>query len=214
MKATIKNILISDDHPIVRQGVEMMLSDRLEHASFYYARTLAETCEILKRESIDLLFLDIHFPDGNSIGVINQLPSTYPELRIVVLSGMDANVYAPIVLKAGACGYINKLCNIEVLGNAIDQILSGVPYFSEDLMRQLEHNEISNPLDSLSERELDVLRVLSEGGGNLEVCNALFLQKSTVSTYMKRIKEKLNVCKTSQALGIYNKFKYTLSKKR
>jgi len=213
MKATIKNILISDDHPIVRQGVEMMLSERTEDAKFYYARTLAETFEILNRESIDLLFLDLYFPDGNSIEIIDQFQSRYPELKVVVLSGMDADIFAPPVLRAGAYGYINKLSSPDVLEGAIDQILEGEPFFSKELLRQFEQNKIINPLDSLSERELEVLRLLSEGGGNLEMCNALSLQKSTVSTYLKRIKEKLNVEHAAQMIKLFETYRHTISVK-
>jgi len=209
---TLNNILLADDHPIVRQGVEMLLSSRLENTRFFHAKTLAETLEVLDRVKFDLLFLDLFFPDGNSMGIIDKIIKKYPSLRIVVFSGMEDDVYALPVFRAGAHGYINKLSSPEVLEKAIDRVLSGKPCFSKALMAKLEQSTGANPLDSLSDRELEIVKLLASGAGNLEICNALSLQKSTVSTFIKRIKEKLKTESTNQITELYNTYKYTVGR--
>ncbi len=213
MEIGLNNILIADDQPIVRHGLEIILSTSLNHATFFHARTLAETIEILNKVNFDLLFLDLFFPDGNSICVINEIRKKFPDLRIIVFSGMEDNVYAPTVLRAGANAYINKSSSFEVLEKALNQVIEGKPCFSNELILFSGKENKDNLLKLLSERELEVVRMLYKGAGNLEICNSLNLQKSTVSTYVKRIKEKLNVEHVSQIIKIYDIYKHTISVK-
>lgn len=197
----MKKILIADDHSIVRLGAAVVINEKFKDVSITNAITIKEVYDHLKFEKFDLLLLDINMPGGNNIKVIGEILNFQQDLKILVFSSYDENIYALRYIEAGASGYLNKNTAMEELANAIQSIKERGKYMSNEVkdlyVQKLTSTKSSmdrvNPLNKLSNREMDVAKHLIEGHGILEVSNLLALSSSTVSTYKSRIFEKLAV---------------------
>lgn len=206
----MKNVLIADDHSIVRLGASIIIQECIPDANIQQAETYDEVFEQLGKASCDLLLLDINMPGGNNIKVISELLNLQPKLKILVFSSYEESLYALRYIHAGACGYLNKSTAMSELKNAIESVLTRGKYMSEavkDLyiqkltMSKASFDE-SNPLRMLSNRELDVAKHLIKGLGILEVAKLMELSSSTVSTYKSRVFEKLNVSNIPELIAL------------
>ncbi|WP_177733749.1 response regulator transcription factor [Flavobacterium inviolabile] len=192
------NLLLADDHSVVRQGVSLILKYSLPNIKIVQTDTLNGILEKLRNEPFDLLILDINLPGGNNVSMIEKIKSIRPEIKILMFSAFEEDVYAIRYINAGANGYLNKLGNEEEIVEAVGKVLKTGNYISENLKEKLindllNKNKSGNPLEKLSNRELEISRLLVSGYGNLEIANHLNIQMSTVSTYKGRIFEKLDV---------------------
>lgn len=192
------NLLLADDHSVVRQGVSLILKYSLPNIKIVQTDTLNGILEKLRNEPFDLLILDINLPGGNNVSMIEKIKSIRPEIKILMFSAFEEDVYAIRYINAGANGYLNKLGNEEEIVEAVGKVLKTGNYISENLKEKLindllNKNKSGNPLEKLSNRELEISRLLVSGYGNLEIANHLHIQMSTVSTYKGRIFEKLDV---------------------
>lgn len=190
-------ILIADDHSVVRQGVAMILKDNFKFAKIFQAGTFRDTLNVLKENPVRLLILDINFPDGNSLSILEDARELRPDIKILIFSAFDEDVYALRYLNAGANGYLNKLSSEEEIIYAIQTIINSGKYITAKVQDKILESYISgkplNPIDSLSNREIEIARLMIKGYGNLEISNLLHIQRTTVSTYKTRIFEKLQV---------------------
>ncbi|WP_163407239.1 response regulator [Flavobacterium ajazii] len=206
-----KKILIVDDHLVVRNGVAMVLEKQFEDVSISNAENFFEAIVLLKNISFDLVILDINIPGGRSTEMITSIREIQPEIKILVFSAHEEEQYALKYISSGANGYLNKLCSEEKMMFAISSILESGTYASPELVNKLLEIQTGrkavNPLGVLSKRELQIVELLINGNGNLEISNQLNLHMSTVSTYKARVFEKLkisniveliNLCKTSE----------------
>ncbi|MGO3108571.1 response regulator transcription factor [Sphingobacterium sp. JB170] len=207
----MKNILIADDHSIVRLGASVIIKETLPTATILQAQTYDEVYATLNNSPIDLILLDINMPGGNNINVIKKILSILPSIKILVFSSYEENLYALRYIGAGAAGYLNKNTAMSELKNAIQSIESRGKYMS-DTVNELYVQKITsskasfnenNPLFQLSNREMDVAKHLIKGLGILEVANLMGLSSSTVSTYKSRIFEKLNINNIPELIEIY-----------
>ncbi|PVH24739.1 response regulator transcription factor [Sphingobacterium corticibacter] len=207
----MKNILIADDHSIVRLGASVIISSLIKNAIIVQAETYDEVYQKLKDQSFDLLLLDINMPGGNNIRVIKEILQIQPAIKILVFSSYDEHLYALRYIQEGACGYLNKNTAMEELKVAIQSVQELGKYMS-DTVRDLyiqklisNKNEVQkvNPLLKLSNREMDVAKHLIDGLGILEVSNILQLSSSTVSTYKSRVFEKLNVNNIPELIELF-----------
>lgn len=195
----MKKILIADDHSIVRLGASIIINNKFKNSDIINAITIDEVYENLRKSNFDLLLLDINMPGGNNIKVIKEILALQSDLKILVFSSYDENIYALRYIEAGAAGYLNKNTAMEELANAIQSIEDRGKYMSDAIkdlyVQKLTTTKSSldktNPLFKLSNREMDVAKHLIEGHGILEVSQLLKLSSSTVSTYKSRIFEKL-----------------------
>lgn len=207
----MKNILIADDHSIVRFGVAMTISKMYDGVTITHAETYDQIFEHLKVNNFDMLLLDINMPGGNNIRVISEVLNMQPNIKILVFSSYDEGIYALRYIEAGAAGYLNKATAMEELGNAIQAIEHRGKYMSDavkDLyVQKLTTNKTEmqsiNPLHSLSNREMDVAKHMINGLGVLEVSSLLSLSPSTVSTYKSRIFEKLQVENLPELIALF-----------
>ncbi len=192
-----KKILLADDHNVVRQGVSLILKEHFNDVSIYHTDSFKNVITNLEENSFDLLILDINLPEGNSVTMIEKARAVQKELKILIFSAFDEEQYALRYLHAGANGYLNKLSSEDDILEAVKTVLSGSKYVSDKVKDKIYENVINNspvnPLDTLSNRELEIAGLLAEGEGNLEIANRLNIQMSTVSTYKNRIFEKLEV---------------------
>ncbi len=207
----MKNILIADDHSIVRLGASVIIKETLPTATILQAQTYDEVYTTLNNSPIDLLLLDINMPGGNNINVIKKILSIQPTIKILVFSSYEESLYALRYISAGASGYLNKNTAMSELKNAIQSIESRGKYMSDTVnelyVQKLTTSKASfnegNPLYQLSNREMDVAKHLIKGLGILEVASLMGLSSSTVSTYKSRIFEKLNANNIPELIEIY-----------
>ena len=204
------SILLADDHSIVRHGMVLMIKEIIHEINIFHASTFKETLSVLRKNNIDFMILDISFPDGNSSAIISQIKSLNKNIKILIFSGLDEDVYALRYINSGANGYLNKLSTEAEMRQAIRTFLEEGKYISQRTKDKILDNYMSNksinPLDQLSNREIEVARLMVQGYGNLEISSMKKLQKTTISTFKKRIYEKLNIDNLVALIGIMNAY--------
>lgn len=199
-------ILIADDHALVRAGFRQFLEENSGFGEIGEAGSGTETIERLRDGPWDLVVLDIHMPDRSGIDILQHIRASYPETKVLILSGFPERQYAVHVLRAGASGYLSKEAASEELLRAVNTVLAGRRYVSSALAELLANDigtDASQPLHAkLSEREFQILCKLSAGRSVSEIGNELRLSVKTVSTYRSRILDKMNF-KTNADLTTY-----------
>lgn len=189
--------LLADDHSIVRQGMEIVISDIAPNAKVYHASSLQQAVELVETKGIEMAIIDAHFPEGNSLHILPQMKSINPDIKILVFTGLEEDVYALKFIKAGANGYLSKMSEEDEVTDAITQFIEKGEYFSDltrNLLVQFIYNpNVISPLSSLTKRELQIAELYAEGFGNLEIANNLNIKQNTVSTIKKNIFEKLKI---------------------
>lgn len=202
------SFLIADDHSIVRQGVAMIIKELFFKPKIFLAGTFKETLHIIHQNTIDLLVLDINFPDGNSLKILEEIKKIQPELKIIIFTAYDEDIYALRYLNAGATGYLNKGCSEDEMKNALNSMVLYGKYITQNIKDKILDSYISkkpiNPLESLSGREIEVARLFIKGYGNMEIAETLNIKKSTVSTFKNRIFEKLEINNIAELIEFFN----------
>lgn len=190
-------ILIVDDHHITRAGLARILGDYKEDVEVGEAGTAAETLRLVAEQQWHLVLLDIALPDGNGIDVLKTIRQAHPCLPVLVLSMYPIDQYALRVLRAGGMGYLTKESAPEQLLEAVQKILGGKPFMTqavvEHLSRKLRQDAPSAPHESLSDRELEVLKLIATGNSPTLIALRLGLSVKTVSTYRTRILQKMGM---------------------
>ena len=203
--------ITADDHSVVTKSLSFIMKELFSNATIYELNNLTDVVEKLNTTPVNLLMLDVTFPDGNSLAVIPKIKKIQPNLKILIFSGHDEDIYAMRYLQAGADGYLHKLSTEDEIKMAINEVMTFGRYFSRNIQEKLSNNYIfkkpQNPLEQLSNRELEIATLMVEGYGNIEICAALDLQKSTVSTYKNRIFEKLQIEHISELIHLFNLYK-------
>lgn len=211
----MKSILIAEDHPIVRLGVSSIIEHMLNPVNIVEAEDLDQAVRQLTRTTFELLILDINIPGGNNLQMINTIRLRQPHIKILIFSAYDELLYGLNYLQAGANGYLSKNASEEEIENAIITVLNNEKYLSaaikEQLMQRLSANTtlplLSNPLSTLSAREIEVMHLLLRGTGINHIAQVLNLQTTTISTYKNRIFGKLgisNIIELSEKVRLYS----------
>lgn len=199
-------ILITDDHGIVRHGIKLLIKDMLPDAIIYEAENIDQMISMLKLRPYDLLILDINIPGGNTTQMMDQARLRRSDLKILIFSAYDERLYATRYIQAGANGYLHKHTSEQEIRDAIYAVLHHGRYVSSSLQSFLMESFIQkkdqpeNPLLLLSNREIEVAELLVQGMGGIEISTSLSIQMSTVSTYKKRIYEKLGVANVAELI--------------
>lgn len=189
--------LVGDDHNLIRLGVSMIIEDLTDDPDIVQASTLKEVLHQLNVHRPDYAILDAEFPDGNCYSILPQIRSDYPDLHLMVFTGYEEEKYALTFIKAGADGFLSKLSEEAQIREALESLIQTGMYLSELTQRLLQAASRDpgsvSPLERLSERELLIAKLYARGMGNLEIANELSLRQNTVSTYKKRIFDKLGI---------------------
>jgi len=204
----VTNVLIADDHAVVRAGIRQFLQEDAAVKEIGEAATGSATLDQLRAREWDLVLLDINMPDRSGLDVLRHIQSGHPQVRVLVLSGLPERQYALNVLRAGAAGFLAKDAAPEELMKAVHTVLAGRRYVSaslaELLVSDLDGNQDKPLHDGLSTREFQIFCKIAAGRGVSEIANELSLSVKTVSTYRTRILEKMkftsNADLTSYAL--------------
>ena len=197
-------ILIVDDHAILRRGLKEILEREFRDVSIGGAGTAEQALTQLESEKWDLVILDITMPGRSGIDVLRHLKALRPNLPVLVLSMHPEDQYGRRVLKAGASGYMNKESAPEELIKAVRKLLSGGRYVSETLAEMLAvdlgRDDGTPAHERLSDREFEVLRKMASGKTVGQIAQELHLSVPTVSTYRARILEKMGMSNTAELI--------------
>ncbi|MFC1811980.1 response regulator [Thermodesulfobacteriota bacterium] len=191
-------VLLADDHNIVRAGLRRIVEDSEDMEVVAEAADGREAIRQVRKTSPDVVVVDISMPGLDGLEVVSQLHSDYPNLPIIVLTMHEEEQYVVRAIEAGAMGYITKRSAPEQLVNAIRKVLDGGRYLTDEAvellaLRVARGTHARSPLDTLSMRELQVLRRLALGHTNREIAESYHISIKTVDTYRSRLLKKLNL---------------------
>jgi two-component system, NarL family, invasion response regulator UvrY len=190
-------VLIVDDHPIVRVGLQKILSLTDDIQVTGEANNAVEAIDLASRNPYDLIILDITMPGRSGIDIIKDLKKINPDTRILILTMHSEDILAFRAFKLGASGYLSKESASDQLVNAIRLIMSGQKYASPELIESLassmEEDSGKPPHELLSNREFEVLCYIAKGKSIEDISELLFLSQSTIHSYRKRILSKMNL---------------------
>lgn len=199
-------ILITDDHPIVRQGIRQILEDDKfqRFGLIEEAVNGKELLEKIKTSVFDVILLDISLPGRNGLEILGEVKKIARTTAVLILSIYPEEQYAIRAIKLGASGYLNKASAPEELIEAIIKVSEGGRYLTPSLTESISiifFNDDDKPLhDKLSIRELEVITLLAEGKTLSHIATDLSLSPKTISTYRERILAKLNLKTTSDII--------------
>jgi len=204
--ATNKKVYIVDDHPLMRKGLVMTIEKEMGFEVSGQNESGEGALSEIVKDIPDIAVVDISLPGMNGIELIKNLLHQIPDLKILVVSRHDEELYAERALRAGAKGYLMKLEAAETLITAIRQILNGGIYLSDKigtkmLMKLTSGNasKSGNPLDVLSDRELEVFELTGKGLSTRDIGEKLHISVKTVESHRANIKDKLHL-KTANEL--------------
>jgi DNA-binding NarL/FixJ family response regulator len=200
-------ILIVDDHPLFREGLRQLMDREPGLSVCGEAADAAEAVRLVGETKPDLVIVDISLGGTNGIDLIKNLKANDAELSLLVLSMHDESLYAERALRAGAMGYVMKHEPPNTVKTAIQRVLAGEMYLSKKMATSLVaklmlgRNESSEtPVSQLSNRELEVFRLLGQGKGTRQIATELDLTIPTINSFRTRIKEKLQLKNSSELL--------------
>ncbi len=200
-------ILIVDDHPIVRRGLAELIQSEPQFKVCGEAANAAEAIKLIDQQKPDLAVVDIALDGTDGIELIKQIKAWNDTLKVLVSSMHDESLYAERALYAGARGYINKAEATDRIVEAIHQVLAGKVYLSPTMTERLLHRVAGgdeqlekSPVDRLSDRELEVFRLIGEGFTTRQIAERLHLSTKTIETYRDHIKTKLNLANNTQLI--------------
>jgi DNA-binding NarL/FixJ family response regulator len=199
-KRNARRILIVDDHPIVRQGLRRLMENEEDLVVCGEVETARDARTAIKELSPDAVIVDISLKQGDGIELVRDVRAHYATLPMLVLSMHDEAIYAERMLSAGANGYIMKQAASEQFLASLRRVLDGGIYVSEAVGSNMIQKFASgggyisaNPIDRLSNRELQILHMIGKGMSTRETANSLNLSIKTVESHRQRIKRKLNL---------------------
>lgn len=193
----MKNILIADDHSLIRSGLRMMLDRMVVKTDISEAWDSKSVMMRMKEKPFDLVLLDVQMPATDSVMLMHWIQSFHSDTKILIVSQNPESTYGKRYLQLGANGFISKTAPDDEIIKAITQVLNGDTYISEGLSRSIVQGVLNgasgNPFDQLSQREFQVVIFLAKGYAMNEVCEMLQVQYSTAHTHKRRAFEKLNI---------------------
>jgi two-component system invasion response regulator UvrY len=202
----MQNILIADDHSIVRAGLKLLINSSIRDVSIDEAEDGEAVIKKMKSAPFDLLILDINMPHTESFSLTAYLLKEYPGLKIIIFTMNQEVFFAKRFLKIGAHGYLNKYSKEAEIKYAIQKVLSGKRYISDNLAEilsgELTRKKKDNPFEDLSDREFEVVLQMLKGSSVSEIANTLSLHKSTVGTHKTRILDKLKISNTVELINL------------
>lgn len=205
------NVLVVDDHSITRSGIAILIKEIFNPVEVHEAKNGAEAIALTKANFFDLCTLDFNLPDSECLTLIETLLTINPVMKILVISMRKEDVFAFKAIKTGALGYVCKENGIPNIKEALLRVSQGKRYASLELFEYFIDNDSKdseNPFFNLSSRELQIAKLIIEGVHTKGIGARLNLEVSTVSTYKRRIFEKLKITNTFELyeLASFHKF--------
>jgi DNA-binding NarL/FixJ family response regulator len=190
-------VLIADDHELVRRGIRQILVDAIPDLSLTEVADGRQTLEAAAKQTWDLILLDINMPGPSGIDILQDLKRLHPKIPVLILSAFPEKDFAIRAFKLGACGYVSKQGASSELLSAIHKALSGgryiTPSLAEALAATFAGETAAAPHETLSNREMQVLRLVALGKPLKQIAAELSLSEKTISTYRTRVGRKLGL---------------------
>jgi two-component system invasion response regulator UvrY len=190
-------VLITDDHPIVRDGLRQIVGETEDIVVAAEARTAAETHDRLRETTVDVVVLDLNLPDRHGLDLLLQLRNLYPRVPVLILSVNRETAYAVRLLKAGASGYIGKDCAREQLVEGIRSVARGERYLAPPLAASvaihLVEDSAAQRHEDLSDREFQVMLLIAAGKPPREIATELSVSVKTVGAHRAHILQKMGL---------------------
>ncbi|MGV3742396.1 MAG: response regulator [Burkholderiaceae bacterium] len=189
-------VLLVDDHVIVRNGVRLMLGEVDDMTVEGEADSAQRALQLIREKEFDVVLLDIAMPGKNGLDLLKIIRTEKPKLAVIILSTYSEEVYAMRAFKLGASGYLTKDSPADVLTAAIRKAAKGGKHVSPSLMEKMANLIGGGTVDShdeLSNRELEVLKLIAAGESLVKIAETLHLSPHTVTTYRARILQKMGM---------------------
>ena len=207
MRETRAKIFLVDDHPLVREWLANLIGKSSDLTVCGEAEDAPAALEAIAKLKPDLAIIDLSLGNGSGIDLIRSVRSSCPNVAIIVLSMHDERVYAERTIRAGARGYVMKRESTKKIIDAIHEVLKGNLYLSKKMTELLVEKFISSdpehvglPLSQLSDRELEVFKLIGQGYDINEIAKTLNVNHKTIHTYSTRIREKLKLASSAELL--------------
>ena len=190
-------IILVDDHELIREGLKKVIAKESDIDVIGEAQNADEMFELLSKDKIDIVVLDITLPGRSGLDLISEIKTHYPEVRVLILSMHPEDRFAVRALRSGAYGFITKGTASKILIEALRKIADGrkyiTPTLAEHLALELDVDHDKPLHESLSNREFEVMRLIAEGKSVSEIAEMLFISVNTVTSYRSRIMEKMKM---------------------
>lgn len=193
-------VLLVDDHDLVRTGIRRLIEDHSEQEGIEViaeAATGEEAINLVREHSPDVVFMDVNMPGIGGMEATRRMLQIKPDIRVIVLTVHANGPFPKRLLEAGAMGYLTKGCGVDEMISAIKRVVRGERYIASDIAQQLALGMLpgadESPFDVLSQREMQILLMITQGHKSQTISEKLCLSPKTVSTYKSRLQEKLHV---------------------
>ncbi len=196
-------IVIADDHPMIIDGIELMLENEETYAVVGSANSIRELFSVIREQKPDLTLLDLNIAGENILDHIEDLKTRFPKVKTLIISSYDANTFVKIAKEKGVDGYILKNTNKAQFLEVLEKIMAGAFYFintSQKSSSKIKLDSLPEKFKDdflkkgiLSEREIEIIKYIANGNTEQEIADALFLSKHTIHTHRKNIMRKLNI---------------------
>jgi DNA-binding NarL/FixJ family response regulator len=199
-------ILLVDDHPLVREWLASLINQQPDLAISGEAESVREALDYLAKAAPDLAIIDLSLKESSGLDLIKTMKASYPNVGMIVLSMHDERHYAERAIRAGARGYVMKRETTKKIITAIHQVLAGRLGVSEEVAALFAERFVDNrprsgtSVEELSDRELEVFRLLGSGMDTRSIATRLEISIKTVQAYCARIKDKLNLANATELL--------------
>jgi DNA-binding NarL/FixJ family response regulator len=195
------NIIITDDHKVVREGLKKIFSMNDEFQVIGEAASIAELQKLLEEKNPDLITLDISLQDRSGLDYVKDIKALYPTVKVLIFSIYPDEKFGHRAITVGADGYLSKNADPSEIVLAIKKIAKGGKYLKQEVMDGLLLSGLNSlnklPHEKLSDREFEVLRLIGQGNRLTAIAEQLNLSVNTVASYKSRIQEKLNITSTA-----------------
>jgi len=195
-----RRVVVVDDHPITRQGLTVLINQQPDLAVCAEADSAPRALELIGRLRPDLAIVDISLKTTNGIELTKSIKVQVPNVQVLVISMHDESLYAERALRAGAMGYLMKHEASENVVTAIARVLQGKLYLSDRIKEKILHRIVNHrgeepvfPIDTLSDREMEVFQLIGNGYSTRQIAAKLFLSVKTIDSYREHLKLKLNL---------------------
>jgi len=190
-------LLLIDDHPVVRYGLQALLGVEDDINVIGTAGSGAEALSVLSGTPVDIVLLDLRMPGMSGLETLQQIKSVAPLVRTIILSSFECDDEIYTAVQQGAQGYIHKEAPAQAILNAIRTVYKGKQSFPAHIAKRLSSPDMSS---GLSAREIEILALVAKGLTNKEAGFALGLSQFTVRNHLKRITQKMDVCDRTEAI--------------